>query len=152
MPTLMEIMQDEELGAAARAEADAIFGDVVNVYQTQQAPIVTDFVQDDLGNYQRRDVHGEGEYRFSPVQLERAMRAKTGQSSIRENIFDYLLKTTGNPSYATTGAVGADFAPVLGTAIGLEDAYYSGADIPEDLREGNYIGAANKGGQVALEL
>ena len=152
MPTLMEIMQDEELGAAARAEADAIFGDVVNVYQTQQAPIVTDFVQDNLGNYQRRDVHGEGEYRFSPVQLERAMRAKTGQSSIRENIFDYLLKTTGNPSYATTGAVGADFAPVLGTAIGLEDAYYSGADIPEDLREGNYIGAANKGGQVALEL
>ena len=152
MPTLMEIMQDEELGAAARAEADAIFGDVVNVYQTQQAPIVTDFVQDDLGNYQRRDVHGEGEYRFSPVQLERAMRAKTGQSSIRENIFDYLLKTTGNPSYATTGAVGADFTPVLGTAIGLEDAYYSGADIPEDLREGNYIGAAKKGGQVALEL
>ena len=46
----MEIMQDEELGAAARAEADAIFGDVVNVYQTQQAPIVTAFVQDDLGN------------------------------------------------------------------------------------------------------
>lgn len=152
MPTLMEILRDEELGAEARAEADAIFGDVVNVYQTQQAPIVTDFVQDDLGNYQRRDFHGEGEYRFSPTQLERAMRAKTGQSSIRENIFDYLLETTGNPSYATTGAVGADFAPVLGTAIGLEDAYYSGADIPEDLREGNYIGAANKGGQVALEL
>ena len=70
MPTLMEILRDEELGAEARAEADAIFGDVVNVYQTQQAPIVTDFVQDDLGNYQRRDFHGEGEYRFSPAQLE----------------------------------------------------------------------------------
>jgi len=152
MPTLMEILQNAELGAQTRAEADAIFGDLVNVYQTQQAPIVTDFVQDDLGNYQRRDFHGEGEYRFSPAQLERAMRAKTGQSSIREGIFDYLLETTGNPSYATTGAVGADFAPVLGTAIGLEDAYYSGADIPEDVREGNYIGAANKGGQVALEL
>lgn len=152
MPTLMEILQNAELGAQTRAEADAIFGDLVNVYQTQQAPIVTDFVQDDLGNYQRRDFHGEGEYRFSPAQLERALRAKTGQSSIRESIFDYLLETTGNPSYATTGAVGADFAPVLGTAIGLEDAYYSGADIPEDVREGNYIGAANKGGQVALEL
>lgn len=152
MPTLMEILQNAELGAQTRAEADAIFGDLVNVYQTQQAPIATDFVQDDLGNYQRRDFHGEGEYRFSPAQLERALRAKTGQSSIRESIFDYLLETTGNPSYATTGAVGADFAPVLGTVIGLEDAYYSGADIPEDVREGNYIGAANKGGQVALEL
>ena len=65
-------------------------------------------------------------YKYSTDQLQAAMDASNTENMIGFNIFDEVLRRTGNPRMATQAMNVASMTPGVGTAMGLEDAYDGG--------------------------
>lgn len=117
-----------------RNEAAATFPDVV---MTEYGGINTTYSP----SGQRMDYHGMPVDKYSVNELESAMAASASRSQIREDIFNKVLEETGNLSMAADAAAAADFAPVVGTAIGLQDANIARQEIMPYIDEGDYKSA-----------
>ena len=70
-------------------------------------------------------------YEYSMDELQAAMDASNTENMIGFNIFDEVLRRTGNPRMATQAMNVASMTPGVGTAMGLEDAYDAAKDMPD---------------------
>lgn len=89
-------------------------------------------------------------YKFSQEELQKAMDASNTDNMIGYNIFDYVLQKTGNPRVARQVMNVAGFMPVVGTAMGVEDAYDSARNIPDAYAMNGMPGVLGQLGNVAL--
>lgn len=135
------LTRDEE--DAIREEAAASFPDTL---MTRYGGI--DTIYDDQGR--RRDFHGMPENKYSVEELQKAIDVNASRSQIREGIFDKVLSETGNLSMATDAAQAADFAPFVGTAIGVEEGEIARQEIMPYIDEGKYGDAAIEGAKTLL--
>lgn len=126
-----------------RDEAAATFPDTL---MTMYGGI--DTIYDDQGR--RRDYHGMPVDKYSANELQKALDVNASRSQIREGIFDKVLTETGNLSMATDAAQAADFAPIVGTAIGVEEGEIARQEIMPYLEEGKYYDAGVEGAKTLL--
>ena len=89
-------------------------------------------------------------YRYSQEELQAAMDASNTENMIGYNIFDEVLRRTGNPRMATQAMNIAGFMPGLGTAMGAEDAYDAARSIPDAYSMNGIPGVLGQLGNVAL--
>jgi len=92
----------------------------------------------------------DARYKFSQEELQKAMDASNTDNMIGYNIFDYVLQKTGNPRVARQVMNVAGFMPVVGTAMGVEDAYDSARNIPDAYAMNGMPGVLGQLGNVAL--
>lgn len=131
-----EIMPDPE---GVRKAYDLILGDGSGVeYQTS---LKTEL--DPMG----RAIHTRP-YTYSAESLQRALDVSNTENPWRRGIFDYILQETGNPQLAAQLTPLADYTPVLGSILALKDVEQMARDIPDEYREGDYLGAAGLLGQT----
>ena len=102
--------------------------------------------------YTGRAYHNAGDYVYGAEELQKAMDNRNTDNRINASIFDYVFEKTGNPNMARHAVNTANFTPGVGTAMGLEDAYQAGKNIPDGYREGDRMDMAKNSGLVALGL
>ena len=130
---------------ALREEAAATFPDII---MSEYGGIDTVYTPDG----QRLDYHAMPKDKYSIDDLQKAVDVNASRSAIREGIFDYVLNETGNLSVATDAAQAADYTPILGTAIGLEDANISRQEVMPYIQEGDYKSAGIEAINTALGM
>jgi len=141
--TLFEFLEGKK---RTREAAEGMFPDV---YQGQvYGGIQTAYDQDGT----RRDFHAMPKEQYSIDQLNAAMDAKASRSAVKEQVFDYVLKQTGDLVYATQAANVAEFFPITGTAIGGQEGAIAAQEVIPYLQEGDYKSAAIEGLNAALGL
>ena len=113
-------------------------------YKTRTGKIVTDPT---TGQSYRE----QGDYVYSEEDLQRAVDFRQPlENPTQMSIFDAVLAQTQNPRAAYDAAVGASYAPVLGTVIGGQDAYRGGRSFLGAMRDGDAAGMKASGLEALL--
>lgn len=89
-------------------------------------------------------------YEYSADELQAAMDASNTENMIGFNIFDEVLRRTGNPRMATQAMNVASMTPFVGTAMGLEDAYDAAKDLPDAYAMGGVPGVLGALGTIGV--
>ena len=128
-----------------RKNFDATIGRDGEAFETQYGGLTMD-------PYTGRAYHNAGDYVYGAEELQKAMDARNTDNRMSGSIFDFVFDKTGNPNMARHAVNTANFTPGVGTAMGLEDAYQAGKNIPDGYREGDRMDMAKNSGLVALGL
>lgn len=128
-----------------RKNFDATIGRDGEAFETQYGGLTMD-------PYTGRAYHNAGDYVYGAEELQKAMDNRNTDNRMNASIFDFVFRKTGNPNMARHAVNTANFTPGVGTAMGLEDAYQAGKNIPDGYREGDRMDMAKNSGLVALGL
>ena len=129
-----------------RENFDATIGtDAGEAFKTQYGGVTMD-------PYTGRAYHNAGDYVYSAEDLQSAMDTRNTLNRMSGSIFDYVFDKTGNPNMARHAVTAATYTPFVGTAMGLEDAYQAGREIPDDYQAGDRGAMAKNAGLAALGL